>query len=133
MLRGGLGRFVPCCIGANHCRLRHTGWERCGHGLTSRLRESAFELCFSILQGLLVRCLLGLFPFGTALLGRDPFWTLPVPGHVAGLITAEVQAAPDGGVEVAGRDVHWVSGPGQGWKWIRLNRKNPSTYCRAGE
>ena len=37
----GLRRFVSCDIGANHCRLRHIGWERCGHGLTSRLRESA--------------------------------------------------------------------------------------------
>ena len=26
-LPGGLGRFVPCSIGANHCRLRHIGWE----------------------------------------------------------------------------------------------------------
>ena len=33
----GLRRFVPCDIGADHCRLRHIGWwERCGHGLTSR-------------------------------------------------------------------------------------------------
>ena len=39
----GLRRFVPCDIGANHCRLRHIGWERCGHGLTSRPRESASE------------------------------------------------------------------------------------------
>ena len=41
MLPGGLARFVPCSIGANHCRLRHVGWERCSHGLTSRPRESA--------------------------------------------------------------------------------------------
>ena len=44
LLPGGLGRFLPCSIGANHCRLRHLGWERCGHGLTSRPRESASEL-----------------------------------------------------------------------------------------
>ena len=44
---GGLGRFVPCSIGANHCRLRHVGWERGGHGLTSRPRESASELFFN--------------------------------------------------------------------------------------
>ena len=25
LLLGGLGRFVPCCIGANHCRLHHIG------------------------------------------------------------------------------------------------------------
>ena len=41
MLPGGLGRFVPCSIGANHCRVWHVGWEGCGHGLTSRPRESA--------------------------------------------------------------------------------------------
>ena len=41
LLPGGLRRFVPCSIGANHCRLRHIGWESCGHGLTSRPRESA--------------------------------------------------------------------------------------------
>ena len=27
-LPGGLGRFIPCRIGANHCRLRAIGWER---------------------------------------------------------------------------------------------------------
>ena len=32
----GLRRFVPCDIGANHCRLRHIGWEKCGHGITPR-------------------------------------------------------------------------------------------------
>ena len=36
---GGLRRFVPCEVGANHCRLRHIGWDKCGHGLTSRPRE----------------------------------------------------------------------------------------------
>ena len=53
LLPGGLARFVPCFIGANHCRLRHIGWEKCGHGLTSRSRESASapfldELLFSL-------------------------------------------------------------------------------------
>ena len=32
---------IPCGIGANHCMLRHIGWEKCGHGLTSRPRETA--------------------------------------------------------------------------------------------
>ena len=41
MLPRELVRFVPCSIGANHCRLRHIGWEKCGHGLTSRPRKSA--------------------------------------------------------------------------------------------
>ena len=30
---GGLGRFVPWRIRADHCRLRHIGREKCGHGL----------------------------------------------------------------------------------------------------
>ena len=42
-LSGGLGRFVPCSIGANHCRLRQKGLERCGHGFTYRPRKSASE------------------------------------------------------------------------------------------
>ena len=41
LLPGGLGRFVTCSIDANHCWLRHIGWEKCGHGLTSQPRESA--------------------------------------------------------------------------------------------
>ena len=41
LLPGGLGRFAPCSVGANHCRLRLIGWGKCGHGLTSRPRESA--------------------------------------------------------------------------------------------
>ena len=42
-LPGGVHRFLPCGLGANHCRLRHIGWEKCGHGLTSRPREAALE------------------------------------------------------------------------------------------
>ena len=52
MLPGGLGRFVPCSVGANHCRLRHFGWKKCGHGLTSRPRESASEHFLNALLGL---------------------------------------------------------------------------------
>ena len=36
-----LGRFLPCRSGANHCRPRSIGWERCGHGLTSRPLEAS--------------------------------------------------------------------------------------------
>ena len=46
----GARQVVPCSIGANHCRLRHIGWKKCGHGLTSRPRESASE---PFLNGLL--------------------------------------------------------------------------------
>ena len=43
LLPGELVRFVSCSVGANHCRLRHIGWEKCGHGLSSRPHESASE------------------------------------------------------------------------------------------
>ena len=76
LLPGGLGRFLPCSIGANHCRLRHIGWEKCGHGLTSRRRESASEHFLDELLGLFRyppgsgRALLaGTLPLGIALLG----------------------------------------------------------------
>ena len=38
-LPGNIGRFVLCRIWFNHCRLRHIGCEKCGHGLTSRPRK----------------------------------------------------------------------------------------------
>ena len=50
-LPGGFCRFACGGIGANHCRLRHIGWEKCGHGLTSRPRETGSE---SFLNHLLV-------------------------------------------------------------------------------
>ena len=40
-LPGCNGSFFPCRIGANHCRLRHIGWEKCGRGRTYRPRETA--------------------------------------------------------------------------------------------
>ena len=75
LLPGGLGRFVPCSIGANHCRLRHTEWEKCGHGLpglVSRPRRFFFFLmnCWyylGILLVLLLPCWVGSCSFGTAL------------------------------------------------------------------
>ena len=41
---------------------------------------------------------------------RVPCWTLPVPGHVAGLVAADVQADQVSESEVARRDVHFVGG-----------------------
>ena len=111
LLPGGLGRFVTCSIGANHCRLRHTGWEKCGHGLTSRPRESA-SLHF-------LDELLALFRYpsgsGRALLAG----TLPLRYcSIIGLPFDEVD-----------RDVSWVSGSGPGRKRIRLNRKTNAHPC----
>ena len=97
LLLGGLGRFVPCSIGANHCRLRHIGWEKCGHGLSSRPRESASEVFLNELL------LLFQYPprFSRALFaGTLPLrycaaqfaskvltWRLLVSGHAASLVT----------------------------------------------
>ena len=72
---GGWGG-LSCSIGANHCRLRHIGWERCGHGLTSRPRESASEPfknefywgSFDITPNLVVLCLKVHFLFVIVLL-----------------------------------------------------------------
>ena len=56
--------FSWCGVGSNHCRLRLFGWEKSGHGLTSRPRETS-KVAF--LNELLV--LFGYPPsFGSALL-----------------------------------------------------------------
>ena len=91
-LPGGLGRFLPGRIGANHGRLRHVGWEKCCHGLTCRPLESSGE---GFLSDFL--CLLG-YPSGSGKLllegslrlkyqslpfaNRKPTWRLPVEGKV---------------------------------------------------
>ena len=122
LLPGGLRRFVPCSIGANHCRLRHLGWEKCGHGLTSRPRESASELFLNEL--------LRLFRYppksGRALLnGTLPLrycvvrfahststWRLPVSGQVCRLVAAYSGSAGDCSDEVFASGVPLVSRSG---------------------
>ena len=105
LLPGDLGRFVPCSIGANHCRLRHLLWHKFIHAVSSRPRESASE---GFLNELLV--LFG-YPSGSAaaLLGAElplrycsgkfacqvPSWSLPARGHVQGLVEfAGVEEVP---------------------------------------
>ena len=51
---------------------------------------------------------------------KTPFWVLPVPGHVSGLVTVHDQAAAVGSAEVANR------GSGSRRKRFRLNRKTPA-------
>ena len=135
-LPGGLGRFIPCRLGANHCRLRRIGWERCGHGLTSRPRESASEAFLNeLLQLVRYPPLSGpALLAGTLLLkycavrfaSRVLAWHVPVSGHVACLVTAESGVTEAVGVEVGGEGVWWVNGSGPGRKRLRLNRKNPA-------
>ena len=118
LLPGGLRRFVPCSTGANHCRLRHIGWEKCGHGLTSRSRESSSELFLDELLGLF-RCpprsgralLTGTPPFryrAARFACKTPTWRLPVSGHVARLVAIFCEAAGGDRSEVSSSGVHWV-------------------------
>ena len=98
LLPGGLGRFVACSIGAHHCRLRQKGWEKCGHGLTSRPRESASAPFLHELLGHFrypagSGCALhaGTLPlrYCAARFARlTPSWRLPVPGSVVHLVAA---------------------------------------------
>ena len=100
---------MPCSIGANHCRLRHIGWEKCGHGLTSRPRESASELFLNELLSLFRypprsgRALLtGTLPLrycAARFACKTPTWRLPVSGHVARLIADNYEDAGDCGDE----------------------------------
>ena len=95
-LLGGLGRFFPCGIGSNHCRVRLIVWEKSGTGLTSRPRETS-NVAF--LDELLV--LIGYPPSsGSALLEgtlplrycvtrfahKVPTWKLLASGGVADLV-----------------------------------------------
>ena len=113
LLPGGLGRFVPCTIGANDCRLRHIGWEKCGHGLTSRPRESASELFLNELLGLfryppgsgrpLLAGTLSLRYCAARFAYSTPTWRLPVIGHVVDLVTAGVDAVREAIVDGVGK------------------------------
>ena len=129
-------RFVPCSIGANHCRLRHIGWEKCGHGLSSRPRESASELFLNELLTLFRyppksgRALLnGTLPLrycASRFAHRTPTWRLPVSGQVRGLIAAFSDHAGDLEVEVVHLGVFRGSTSGFYEKRFRLNRKTPA-------
>ena len=68
MLPGGLGRFLSCSVGANHCRLRHIGILG-GRSVVMVLLLDLVRVPFDILLSLGVLCLLALFLFGIVLLG----------------------------------------------------------------
>ena len=129
-------RFVPCSIGANHCRLRRVGWEKCGHGLTSRPRESASEFFLDELLSLfrypsksgraLLTGTLPLLYCAARFACRTPTWRSPVSGLVARLIAVHCEDAGDRGDVVLDLGVHRVGGSGPGRKRFRLNRKTPA-------
>ena len=128
---------MPCSIGANHCRLRHIGWEKYGHGLTSRPRESVSEPFLDELLRLFNcppgsgRALLnGTLPLrycAARCASRALTWRLPVSGQVASLVAANSGVVQEVVAEVASQEVHWVSGSGPGRKRIRLNRRTTCT------
>ena len=135
-LPGGLRRFVPCSIGANHCRLRSTGWEKCGHGLTSRPRESASvpfldELLFLFRypvgsgRALLAGTLLLRYCFDRFAC-RSPTWRLPASGGVRDLVAASVAIGHEVVPAVGRREVFRVRNSCLRRKRIRLNRKTPA-------
>ena len=148
LLPGGLTRFLPCRMGANHCRLRHLGWEKCGHGLTSRPRETSHpEFLDSLLEvfgypvksgGLLLSGELPLrFSSGNFALRTKPSWSLPDFGGVQALFS--VEGSGFGVVELlAARSWErsggcWVKGAGGAWKRMRLTKKTASSLvCRHG-
>ena len=136
LLPGGLGRFVPCSIGANHCRLRHIGWEKCGHGLTSRPRESAsvhfldeLLVLFRYPSGSGHALLAGTLPLRyctTRFACMMPTWRLPALGAVRSLVAAYSEDEHRVVADEVDLGVSWVSGLGPGRKRIRLIRKTPA-------
>ena len=93
----GLGRFLPCAIGANHSRLRHIGWVKSGHGLTSRPRETSGNRFHELLflfgyppgsEGALLRGTLHLRYCTSRFAQKVPTWSLPVSGGVALLVSS---------------------------------------------
>ena len=142
---GGLSRFLPGGIGANHGRLRHVGWEKCCHGLTSRPRETSsvlfldellFLLCIQLhlvlvcLQGL---CLLGIslrvslvgFLLG-ARLGMAMLLVFLPPRELVRGGPSALSAA------LGGASVCLARVSGGGVKRVRLYRKTPAHLARLG-
>ena len=144
LLPGGLIRFMPCRNGANHCRLRHLGWEKCGHGLTSRPRDTSHSgFLDSLLEvfgypqgsgGLLLSGELPLrFCSGNFAL-RRPSWGLPDSGGVQALLSG---SGPDLSVvelPAAQGRAHsvgcWTKGAGGTWKRMRLTKKTDGSLVR---
>ena len=145
MLPGGLGRFLPASIGANHCRLRHIGCDKCCHGLTSRPRETS---SVGFLEELLVLfgyravsgadLLAGTLPlrfFSESFARRVPTWCLPERGSVASFLASGelVRGGPSTlSASLGGVGVCLASGSGGGVKRVRLFRKTPAHLARQG-
>ena len=142
-LPGRLAPFVPCSIGADPCGLRSVGWEKCGHGVTSRLCESA---SVPFLDELLF---LFRYPAGSgrALLAgtlplrhcfdrfacRSPTWRLLASGGVRDLVAASVAISHEVVPAVGRREVFRFRNSCLRGKRIRLNRKTPAHFEGFGD
>ena len=116
LLPGGLRRFAPCSTGANHCRLRHIGWENCGLGkVPLRYPPGSGR---ALLAGTLpLSFCAARFAYCTQT------WLLPVSGYVDRLIASHSGAGDCRGKVVR---VHPVSNSEPARKRFRLNRKTPA-------
>ena len=145
LLPGGLGRFLPGSIGANHCRLRHIGWDKCCHGLTSRPRETSSVWFLDELLVLFGYCaasgadlLAGTLPlwyFSESFARKVPTWRLPENGSVASFLASGelVRGGPSAlSAALGGAGVCLASGSGGGVKRVRLYRKTPAHLARQG-
>ena len=143
-LPGGLGRFLTCQIGAHHCRSRHLGWEKCGHGLTSRPRETSDPAFLdSLLEvfgyparsgRLLLAGELPLRYYSGNFALRKPCWKLPGVGAVQALLTAYGPEGDSFGAGIEGHRMNpgacWTRGAGGIWKRVRLTKKTGSSLVR---
>ena len=149
LLPGGLRRFIPGSLGANHGRLRHIGWEKCCHGLTSRPRETSsvrfldellFLFGYPVASG--SSLLAGTLPlryFSENFARKIPTWRLPRDGSVACFLASRgivrggscaLSAALGGAGFCAGFCLN--SGSRGGVKRVRLYRKTPAHLARQG-
>ena len=128
------------------------GGERCGHGLTSRPRESASEdflnrllVLFGYPSGSAAALLAGVLPLrycSAKFACKFPTWRLPDRGHVCEWVTDGVV----GDRVLEGDGICRVSFPSSagragvscerrvlgGFKRIQLNRKTPAHFARLG-
>ena len=145
MLPGGLGRFLPGDIGANHCRLRHIGWEKCSHGLTSRPRETSSVWFLDELLVLFgypaasgADLLAGTLPlryYSESFARRIPSWRLLESGNVASFLASGdlVRGGPNAlSAALGGAGVCLARGSGGGVQRVRLYRKTPAHLARQG-
>ena len=145
LLPGGLERYIPVGIGANHSRLRHIGWDKCSHGLTSRPRETSsvwfldeLLLLFGYPSASGAGLLAGTLPlkyYSESFARRVPTWRLPGGGSIASFLASGelVRGGPSAlSAALGGASVCLASGSGGGVKSVRLYRKTPAHLAKQG-